>query len=128
MPWIFSMQNDISLSMSVNPFSGDLSLVREETAIKQSLYTLVKTAVYEKPFIPIFGNRLINSLFELFDVSLISQIRDDLFTLIGNFENRVVVEDIQITGTDNEIDIEILYYAKDNIAPQKLEISLKRTF
>lgn len=122
------MQNDMSLSMSVNPFSGDLSLVREENAIKQSLYTLVKTSVYEKPFIPIFGNRLVNNLFELFDSSLLSQIRDDLFTLIKNFENRVTLEDILISGENNEIDITILYYIKDNIAPQKLEILLKRTF
>lgn len=122
------MQNDLSLSLSVNPFSGDLSLVREENAIKQALYTLIKTSVYEKPFVPLFGNRLTKSLFELYDDSLVSQIRDDLTTLIKNFDDRVSIINISVTNENNELEIILTYSTKTNTAPQKLEILLKRTF
>lgn len=122
------MQNDLSLSLSVNPFSGDLSLVREENAIKQALYTLIKTSVYEKPFVPLFGNRLTKSLFELYDDSLVSQIREDLTTLIKNFDDRVSIINISVTNENNELEIILIYYTQTSTAPQKLEISLKRTF
>ena len=122
---------DLWITFQRNPFSSDLQVVKNENAIKQSLLTLVKTNVYERPFNPLLGSRLQQLLFENFDSGTSSSIDDELRILISNYEPRVSV--ISIDSSDdsdnNALNITINFtIIGQPLNPQSLNILLERSF
>ena len=55
---------DIDMSFLKNPFTNDISVVRNENAIKQALKNVMLTKTSEKVFDPEFGTNIWVSLFE----------------------------------------------------------------
>ena len=47
--------NDIGMAFGRNPFTDDVSIVKNDNAIKQSIRNLVMTTPGEKPFQPNIG-------------------------------------------------------------------------
>ena len=122
---------DLWITFQRNPFSSDLQVVKNENAIKQSLLTLVKTNIYERPFNPLLGSRLQQLLFENFDSGTSSSIDDELRILISNYEPRVSV--ISIDSSDdpdnNALNITINFtIIGQPLNPQSLNILLERSF
>jgi phage baseplate assembly protein W len=122
---------DLWITFQRNPFSSDLQVVKNENAIKQSLLTLVKTNIYERPFNPLLGSRLQQLLFENFDSGTSSSIEDELRILISNYEPRVSV--ISIDSSDdpdnNALNITINFtIIGQPLNPQSLNILLERSF
>ena len=122
---------DLWITFQRNPFSSDLQTVKNENAIKQSLLTLVKTNIYERPFNPQLGSRLQALLFENFDSGVASSIDDELRILISNYEPRVSI--ISIDSSDdpdnNALNITINFtIIGQPLNPQSLNILLERSF
>lgn len=122
---------DLWITFQRNPFSSDLQVVKNENAIKQSLLTLVKTNVYERPFNPQLGSRLNQLLFDNFDSGTSSSIEDELRILISNYEPRISV--ISIDSSDdpdnNALNITINFtIIGQPLNPQSLNILLERSF
>ena len=123
--------SDLWITFQRNPFSSDLQVVKDEIAIKQSLLTLVKTNIYERPFNPLIGSRLQSLLFENFEEGLSSTIEDELKILIANYEPRISV--ISIDSSDdvdnNALNITINFIVIGQpLNPQSLNILLERSF
>jgi phage baseplate assembly protein W len=122
---------DFGLSLQRNPFSNDLQIIKNEVAIKQALFTLIKTSIYERPFNPLIGSRLHKLLFESFDSGVGSDIEDEIKILVSNYEPRVVINSIDTSEDidNNSLNITINYsIIGQPLNPQSLNVLLERSF
>lgn len=98
---------DLDFSFRAHPLSGNLVLKNGEDAIKQSVKNLVLLNMFEKPFSRLGGN-ITNRLFEDFSFSLISNIKDDLVSLLSFYEPRIEVLPDEIFIDKDKIDENML--------------------
>ena len=119
---------DLSIGMLANPNTEDFSVVKNENAIKQSVRNLILTEFGERPFAPQNGSRLRSMLFENFDVFMLEELRDEIFTVIGRLEPRVVLTDVRINyDNGNELEVEIDYTIVGETLVQTVDFLLERT-
>ena len=119
---------DLSIGMLANPNTEDFSVVKNENAIKQSVRNLILTEFGERPFAPQNGSRLRGMLFENFDVFMLEELRDEIFTVVGRLEPRVVLTDVRINYDDgNELEVEIDYTIVGETLVQTVDFLLERT-
>lgn len=103
--------SDLLISMSKNPFTSDVSSVKNDNAIKQSIKNLVLTSPGEKPFQPLVGSRVNNLLFEPLDGFTADAIRDEIINTINQYEPRVELTQIDVTPIyeGNKLNVTIEY-------------------
>ena len=81
---------DINLSFTPHPVTKDLTVLRNENAIKRSVRTSVQTIPSERFFNSILGSDVRDLLFDNFvDFGTASAIEDQIIISIENFEPRV---------------------------------------
>lgn len=87
---------DISLAFSKNPISGDLNVLKNESAIKRSLQNLFLYRKGEKPFSPNFGSGIPDLLFEQFDFVTAGFIKEEIQRLVSLYEPRIDLLDVTV--------------------------------
>lgn len=80
---------DISLSFDPNPMTGDLSVIKNESAIKRSVRNLVQTNLTERFFNPTLGCNVRDNLFDFVDVGSASIIRKKIELMLQSNEPRI---------------------------------------
>ena len=75
---------DISLSFVPHPVTGDLPILKNESAIRRSVRNIVETIPTEKFFNSDFGSDVYKSLFDFVDFGTASIIQDQIRTSISN--------------------------------------------
>jgi phage baseplate assembly protein W len=107
-----SEYRDLSLKFRAHPEHGDIKVLREIEAIKNSINNIIKTRRGEKPFNPKFGCDLQSYLFEPIDGITKASIRDEINYSIVVHEPRVSVQEITVEGFPDrnayEITIKVL--------------------
>lgn len=100
---------DIDFGFRSNPITGDVSLKRDDQAVKQSVLNILLTKKGERPFDPNFGSRINSLLFENFDPIVGTLLDEEIRRTLRNYEPRIAVENIDIsTSPDrNAIDISL---------------------
>ena len=86
---------DINLSFKRHPVTNDLVAIKNEDAIKKSVKNIIFTILGEKPYVPLFGTSVNNSLFELSDPLNQIRISDEIQSTLLNYEPRI--SNIQVT-------------------------------
>ena len=69
---------DISLSFNMHPITKDLTVLKNEDAIKRSIRNIVQTIPSERFFNPNFGSEVKSSLFEFVDFGTSSVIEQQI--------------------------------------------------
>ena len=87
---------DISLSFKKHPVTNDVTVLRNEDAIKKSVQNLVRTHIGERFFNELLGSSIENSLFELVGEDIGASLEEEIDTLIENFEPRVRTTKIDV--------------------------------
>lgn len=102
---------DISLSFKRHPITNDVTVLRNEDAIKKSVVNLVRTRLDERFFNDLLGTSVYNTLFELNDVYQGDDVREEIITLLENFEPRIKLTNVYVEpGLDsNDFLIQIEY-------------------
>ena len=102
---------DISLSFNAHPVTNDLTILKNENAIKRSVRNLVQTIPRERFFNPILGTDIRGSLFDFVDFGTASVIEKQIQTTIDNFEPRVENLNIEVfpRPDDNEFEVNIYF-------------------
>ena len=102
---------DISLSFNAHPVTNDLTILKNENAIKRSVRNLVQTIPRERFFNPILGTDIRGSLFDFVDFGTASVIEKQIQTTIENFEPRVENLDIEVfpRPDNNEFEVNIYF-------------------
>jgi|TARA_B100000214_G_scaffold337584_1_gene282224 hypothetical protein len=98
---------DISLSFNRHPVTNDVTVLRNEDAIKKSVVNLCRTRINERFFNDLLGTSIEDSLFEtnLNDIS--SFIQREIETLIKNFEPRVLLRNVIVESLIDSYELQI---------------------
>ena len=102
---------DISLSFNPHPVTKDLTILKNENAIKKSVRNLVQTIPTERFFNSILGSEVRDSLFDFVDFGTASAIQDQIEITIQNFEPRVenVVVEVEPRPDLNEFEVTVFF-------------------
>ena len=102
---------DISLSFEPHPVTKDLTILKNENAIKKSVRNLVQTIPTERFFNSAIGSEVRDSLFDFVDFGTASIIQDQIKTCIANFEPRVnnVIVEVNPQPDDNSFECTVIF-------------------
>ena len=103
---------DINLSFSPHPVTKDLTVLRNENAIKRSVRNIVQTIPTEKFFNSVLGSDVRDLLFDNFiDFGTASAIEDQIKISIENFEPRVdnLEVNVEPRPDQNEFEVNVIF-------------------
>ena len=102
---------DINLSFQRHPITKDVTVLKNENAIKRSVRNIVNTIPRERFFNPTLGSDVRSSLFNFVDYGTSSVIQNQIQIAIENFEPRV--DNLQVNvfprPDSNEFEVNILF-------------------
>lgn len=120
---------DLSMFLSKNLFTGDINLVKSNSAISLSIKNLVLTILGRRAFNTNIGTNVYSSLFSMniipgkYNKDLID-LKNSMFFVLSNFEPRI--EKIQIDATSSvgkTLNFSITYTNKKTQEIQTLNIT-----
>ena len=88
---------DISLSFEPNPRTGDITVLRDERAIQNSIKNIIQTIPSELPFTSDFGSNVRDYLFEFIDTSTSLLIELEITRAVNYNEPRVQLIDVSVS-------------------------------
>ena len=102
---------DINLSFKRHPVTNDVLTVSDEDAIKRSVKYIIFTILGEKPFLPLFGSVINESLFDLSTNLNEIRISDEIKQSLLNYEPRIdnIVATTTIYPDSNELNCTVQY-------------------
>ena len=80
---------DISLSFTRHPVTNDVTVLKNEDAIKKSVINLCRTRINERFFNDLLGTSIEDSLFETNLTDIASFLEREISTLLKNYEPRI---------------------------------------
>ena len=98
---------DISLSFSKHPVTNDVTVLKNEDAIKKSVVNLCRTRINERFFNDLLGTSIEDSLFEtnLDDIS--SFLEREITVLLKNYEPRITLRHVIIDSVVDSYELQI---------------------
>jgi len=121
---------DISLSFSRHPVTNDVTVLKNQDAIKKSVVNLCRTKFNERFFNDLIGTSVDNSLFELIDSGIGDVLEREIEALLKNFEPRINLSDINVIANQdsNSLEIKVTYQIVGLPLPQQnIEFLLQPT-
>ena len=102
---------DISLSFKKHPVTKDVTVLRNEDAIKKSVINLTRTRINERFFNDLLGTSIADSLFENMGSGLETALEEEISTLLGNYEPRIELNSVYVIADQdsNELSIQVDY-------------------
>ena len=102
---------DINLSFKRHPVTNDVVTIRNEDAIKRSVKNIIFTVLGEKPFVPLFGSVINESLFDLNTNLSEIRITDEIKSSLLNYEPRIdnIEVTVQVAPDRNEMNCTVQY-------------------
>ena len=102
---------DINLSFKRHPVTNDLVVLKNEDAIKRSVKNIVFTILGEKPYDPLFGSVINDSLFELSTGLSEIGVKDAIEASLKKYEPRIddIVVTVTILPDSNELNCTVQY-------------------
>ena len=101
---------DISLSFTPHPVTKDLTILKNENAIKKSVRNLVQTIPTERFFNSSLGSEVRDSLFDFVDFGTASVIQDQILNTIENFEPRVDNVSVEVLPRPDTNEFEVTVF------------------
>ena len=122
-PWA-----DLNLALTLHPVRKDIVPLKDDAALRNSIKNLLLTNFFERPFQPELGANLRGLLFEPADAITIMALRDNITSVITDYEPRVeiVFIDIKDKPDDNAYDITVKFRIKQYDKLDSVNIVLRR--
>jgi len=98
---------DISLSFTRHPVTNDITILRNEDAIKKSVINLARTRLTERFFNDLLGTSIESSMFELNNSDISSFLEEEITTLLNNFEPRITLTNVYVDSQPDSNDLYI---------------------
>lgn len=87
---------DLSLTFTPNPLTGDISVIRDDRAIVNSVKNLIMTRPTEVPFQRDIGSTISNLLFDICDRITSDLIESEVRRTIDFSEPRVTIKELNV--------------------------------
>ena len=102
---------DINLSFKRHPVTNDVVSINDEDAIKRSVKNIIFTFLGEKPFQPLFGSVINESLFELSTALSEMKVSDEITQSLLNYEPRIANTEVTVSiyPDSNEMNVTVQY-------------------
>ena len=102
---------DISLSFQRHPVTNDVTVLRNEDAIKKSVINLTRTRINERFFNELLGTSIADNLFENMGSGLETALEEEISTLLKNYEPRIELNSVYVIANQdsNELSIQVDY-------------------
>ena len=102
---------DISLSFKKHPVTKDVTVLRNEDAIKKSVINLTRTRINDRFFNELIGTSIADNLFENMDSGLEAALEEEIGTLLRNYEPRIELNSVYVIANQdsNDLNIQIDY-------------------
>ena len=102
---------DISLSFKKHPVTNDVTVLRNEDAIKKSVINLTRTRINERFFNELLGTSIADNLFENMGSGLETALEEEISTLLKNYEPRIELNSVYVIAKQdsNELTIQVDY-------------------
>ena len=85
---------DISLSFTRHPVTNDVTVLKNEDAIKRSVVNLCRTRINDRFFNDLLGTSIEDSLFETNLDDITSFIEREITVLLKNYEPRITLTNV----------------------------------
>ena len=118
---------DINLSFKRHPVTNDVLTVSDEDAIKRSVKNIIFTILGEKPFLPLFGSVINESLFDLNTNLNEIRISDEIKNSLENYEPRIsgISVSVSVYPDSNEMNCTVQYDITGlSVPPQEVNVLL----
>ena len=124
-----SIYSDFKKNLEMSPLSSDLTLLKDEDAVKESIRNLLLTDRGERLMQPNIGGNLKAMLFENITPAILTLIEDQAKETIELYEPRAELIDVIATSNidDNIVRIEVQFYIQNNQQPISVDVFLERT-
>ena len=99
---------DIDFKFTKNSFTGDLNVLQDSSAIKQSLKNITLTLKGEKSFNYDFGSAVQRMIFDSSSANTLP-IANDIQSSLASNEPRITVTQIKFSSQDEEMKLNITY-------------------
>ena len=121
--------SDFSNNLDMNPNSGDLALLTNNSAIAQSLENIILTICGERPYNNVTGSSVPFRVFELASIVETELIVSAVTLAVTQNEPRVNLQNVivNVEEDENSYSIQLNYTIVNNTVPQTLTVILKRT-
>ena len=102
---------DISLAFSPNPVTGDLTVLKNERAINNSIKNIIMTVPGEVPFNRDMGSLTTNYLFDLVDQGTASLLEEEIKRAIAFNEPRARTQSVKVDAqpSQNQFSVNVTY-------------------
>ena len=98
---------DISLSFTKHPVTNDVTVLRNEDAIKKSVINLCRTRINERFFNELLGTTIEDSLFETNLDDIASFLEREITVLLKNFEPRIALTNVIVESLVDSYELQI---------------------
>ena len=102
---------DISLSFKKHPVTNDVTVLRNEDAIKKSVINLTRTRINERFFNDLLGTSIVDNLFENMGSGLETALEEEISTLLKNYEPRIELNSVYVivNADSNDLNVQVDY-------------------
>jgi phage baseplate assembly protein W len=124
-----TIYQDFKKNLEISPVSADLTVWKDEDAVKDSIKNLILTDKGERLMQPNLGGNIRAMLFENITPSTLLLIQDQVRTTIQLHEPRAELIDVIATSNidDNAVSVRIVFYVRNVQQPITLDVFLERT-
>lgn len=124
-----TIYQDFKKNLEKSPVSNDLTVFKDEDAVKESIKNLILTNRGERLMQPNLGGDIQAMLFENITPSVITLIEDKVRDTIEINEPRAELIDVIVSSNidDNQVNVRIVFYIKNVEQPISLDVFLERT-
>jgi phage baseplate assembly protein W len=116
--------SDLDLDFTMHPVTKDIVRKTNVEAVKRSVRNLILTNRYERPFHPEIDGGVTRHLFSLSTPETKHDIKLAVENCLTNFEPRVVVDDVRVTGDLDANGFNVSIYFTVVNSPQPIEVAL----
>jgi len=119
---------DLDLNFEAHPVTGDIVKKKDISAVIGSVYNILQTAFYERPFRPHMGGNLKKILFEPVDSLTANILRDEISLAINQYEPRVKLEGILVVPDEDnhKYNVTLTFFITNNPNPITINLFMER--
>lgn len=124
-----TIYQDFKKDLEKSPLSQDLTVNKDEDAVKESIKNLILTDRGERLMQPSLGGNITAMLFENITPAVLKLIEDNIRTTITLYEPRAELQNVAVSSNidDNTVRVRITFYIKNVEQPIDLDVFLERT-
>lgn len=124
-----SLYQDFKKDLELSPVSSDLTVHKDEDAVKEAIKNLILTDRGERLMQPTLGGNIRAMLFENLTPATVRLIEEQVRATVDLYEPRAELIDVTVSANldSNEVAITIEFYVTNNEQPVSLSVFLERT-